>query len=135
MTITDEEILEQLRDLKNTGRTKQETEHSHAILLSNTGKSNKEVSEIFGVTPRTIYQWLKDFQNEGIASFACKSGRGRKLLLDPDKHKEIIKKHIDEHPHQPKTAYALTVEDTEVKMSYKTFKRFLKKHSITATSE
>jgi len=135
MTITDEEILEQLRELKNTAQTKQERDHSHAILLSNIGKSNKEVSGIIGVTPRTIYQWFKNFQSEGIDSFACKSGRGRKLLLDPDKHIEIIKKHIDKHPHQPKTAYALTVEDTEVKMSYKTFKRFLKKHSITATSE
>jgi len=40
MTITDEEILEQLRELKNTAQTKQERDHSHAILLSNIGKSN-----------------------------------------------------------------------------------------------
>jgi len=95
----------------------------------------KELSEIFDVSPRTIYQWFKNFEDEGIDSLACKSGRGRKLLLDADKHKKTIEKHIDNHPNQPKTAYVLTVEDTGIKMSYKTFKRFLKKHSITATSE
>jgi len=34
-----------------------------------------------------------------------------------------------------KTAFALTVEEIGIKMSYNTFKLFLKKHSSTATKE
>ena len=72
----------------------------------------------------------KDFKEDGMLSLKCKSGRGRKLLLNTDKHKDIIEKNITNYPHQPKTAFALTVEETGVKMSYDTFKLFLKKHCI-----
>ncbi len=41
--------------------------------------------------------------------------------------KKITKEFIELHPHQPRTAYALSVEELSVNMSYKTFKRFLKK--------
>ena len=56
------------------------------------------------------------------------SGRGRKPKISTQKDKEIIKKHIEAYPNQPKKAYALTLKEINIDISYDTFKRFLKKH-------
>jgi transposase len=130
MTITDKQILKQLTEYKNNGQTKQERARAHAILLSNNGKTAKEIAEIFAVTQRSVFGWFKDYKEDGLSSLKCKDGRGRKRILDEDAHKAIIKKHIEDYPHQPKQAYALTIEELKIAMSYDTFKRFLKRHSI-----
>lgn len=130
MKITDDQIIKQLTQLKNHGKTKQERTRSHAILLSNDGKSNSELAIIFTVALRTIFQWFEDFREKGIESLSIQAGRGRKTLLNGEDHKEVIKKLIEDYPHQPKVAYAMTLEQLQIKMSYETFKRFLKKHSI-----
>ena len=125
-----EEILNKLSYIKNNGATKQERHRAHALLLLNTGKSKNELAEIFEVSQRTIYNWINDFKADGIKSLAIKKGRGRKTLLNEDSDKIIISGFIKLYPHQPKKAYALSVEKLSIKISYKTFKRFLKKHSI-----
>jgi transposase len=135
MKITDEKILKQLIDIRDNGKTKLERTRAGAILLSNNDIHVNDIAKIFDVTTRSVFAWFKDFKDTGILSLKCKTGRGRKLLLDEDKHKSIIEKHIKNHPHQPKTAFALTVDEIGIKMSYDTFKLFLKKHSISATNE
>lgn len=135
MNITDEQILKQLIDIRDNGKSKQERTRAGAILLSNSDVHLNDIAEIYNVTTRSVFGWFKGFKNDGILSLKCKPGRGRKLLLDASKHKDIVKNHMILHPHQPKTAFALTVEETGIQMSYDTFKLFLKKHLITATSE
>lgn len=134
MKITEEIILNQLIDIRDKGKSKQERTRAGAILLSNNDVHLNDIAKIYNVTTRSVFGWFKDFKNDGISSLKCKAGRGRKLLLNVDQHKEIIEKHMSTYSHQPRTAFALTVEDTGIKMSYDTFKLFLKKHSITATS-
>jgi transposase len=128
MEIT-EDILEKLRKLKNS-QCKKERIHSHALLLLNNGKEIKEVAEIFDVTERSVYKWIKAFKNEGISSISRKSGAGRKAILNTSSDKKIIEEQINLYPHQPKKAYAMSLEKLTSTMSYKTFQRFLKKHSI-----
>jgi len=135
MKITDKQILKKLIDIRDNGKSKQERSRAGAILLSNNDVHLNEIAIIFDVTNRSVFGWFKDFKNDGLSSLKCKKGRGRKLLLDVDKHKSIVDKHISNYPHQPKKAFALTVEEIEIKMSYDTFKLFLKKHSILATNE
>ena len=127
MEIT-QEILNTLTELKNS-KCKKERTHAHALLLLNKGRSIQEITEIFDVTQRSVYNWIKKFKNEGIASLSRKAGAGRKTILN-ESDKDIIEEEIGRYPHQPKKAYAMTLEKLPVKMSYKTFKRFLKKHSI-----
>jgi len=124
-----EDILEKLRKLKNS-QCKKERIHSHALLLLNNGKEIKEVAEIFDVTERSVYKWIKAFKNEGISSISRKSGAGRKAILNTSSDKKIIEEQINLYPHQPKKAYAMSLEKLTSTMSYKTFQRFLKKHSI-----
>ena len=128
MEIT-EDILKKLTKLKNS-QCKKERIHSHALLLLNNGRDIKEVAEIFDVTERSVYKWIKAFKNEGIFSISRKSGAGRKAILNTSSDKKIIQEQINLYPHQPKKAYAISLEKLTSKMSYKTFQRFLKKHSI-----
>ena len=127
MKITDEQILKQLIDIRDQGKSKQERTRASAIILSNNDVHLNDIAKIFNVTTRSVFGWFKDFNDDGLSSLKCQPGRGRKLLLNVDKHKGIIEKHIANHPHQPKTAFALTVDEIGIKMSYDTFKLFLKK--------
>ena len=128
MRIEDEAILQILLETSKNGTSKQERIRAHALVLSNEGKKSQELATIFDVTQRTVFQWFKDFKELGLDSLAQQSGRGRKTKLSADKDLAIVKKHIEAHPHQPKKAYALTLEEIDIKVSYNTFKRFLKKH-------
>jgi transposase len=135
MKIEDEKILQILLETSKNGKSKQERIRAHALVLSNEGKKSHEIAEIFDVTQRSVFQWFKDFKEMGINSLVQQKGRGRKTKLCVKKDLEIVKKHIEAYAHQPKRAYALTLEEINIKVSYNTFKRFLKKHSISATNE
>jgi transposase len=128
--IIKEEILDRLSSIRDNGTTKQERHRAHALLLLNTGKSKNELAEIFEVSQRTIYNWINDFKADGIKSLAIQKGRGRKTLLNEGSDKKVISEFMRMYSHQPKKAYALSVEKLSIKMSYKTFKRYLKKNSI-----
>ena len=130
MIITDKEILKDLRYIKNNAKTRHERNRAHALILSSNGKSKNELSEIFEVSQRTIYNWFNDFKATGIKSLAIQKGRGRKPILNADSDKKIIEEQIELYPHQPKRAYVMSIEKLSTSMSYKTFKRFLKKYSI-----
>jgi len=130
MKIEDIKLLEKLLLISKNGKSKQERVRAHALILSNDGLKSQEIANIFEVTQRTVFQWFKDFKEMGLNSLIQQVGRGRKTKLSVEKDLEIVKKHIEAHPHQPKRAYALTLEEIDIKISYNTFKRFLKKHSI-----
>lgn len=134
MKIEDTKILQILVETSKNGNTKQERIRAHSLVLSNAGKKSHEIAAIFDVTQRTVFQWFKDFKEIGLDSLVQQKGRGRKTKLSEDKDLDIVKKHIEAYPHQPKKAYALTLEEIDTKVSYNTFKRFLKKHSISVTS-
>jgi len=71
--------LEKLRSIKNSSNaTKAERNRAHALLLLNKGKSKSELSEIFEVSIRTIYNWINDFKADGIKSLAIQKGRAWK---------------------------------------------------------
>jgi len=135
MKIEDEKILEILLEISKNGKSKQERIRAHSLVLSNEGKKSQEIAIIFNVTQRTVFQWFKDFKELGVDSLAQKSGRGRKTKLSVDRDLEVVKKHIEAHPHQPKKAYALTLEEIDTKISYNTYKRFLKKYLTSAINE
>jgi transposase len=128
MKIEDDKLLRELKYLSKNGKSLQERRRSHALLLSHDGYTKREIASILQVTQRAVFLWLKEFKERGIESLRLKSGRGRKPKLSSKRDKEIVKKYIEKYPNQPKKAYALTIEDLGINISYDTFKRFLKKH-------
>jgi len=130
MKIKDNKLLQKLKYLSKNGKSLQERRRSHALLLSHNGYTKREIASILQVTQRAVFLWLKEFKERGIESLQLKSGRGRKPKLSSKRDEEIVKKYIEKYPNQPKKAYALTVKDLGIDISYDTFKRFLKKHCI-----
>jgi len=130
MKIEDEEIIEKLLEISKNGKSKQERIRAHTLILSNNGYKSKELATIFDVSQRTIFQWFKNFKEIGIESLKIKNGRGRKKKLSKERDLKIIKKHIEKYPNQPKKAYALTLEELDIKICYNTYKSFLKKYLI-----
>ena len=59
---------------------------------------------------RAVYIWIKNFKTHGITSVSRKTGAGRKAILNEDSDKKIIEEQITLYPHQPKKAYAMTLE-------------------------
>ncbi len=126
--IEEKKTLKELRYLSKYGESLQERRRSQALLLANEGRTKKDIASILQVTQRSVFLWIKEFKERGMASLKMGSGRGRKPKISTQKDKEIIKKHIEAYPNQPKKAYALTLKEINIDISYDTFKRFLKKH-------
>ena len=56
----------------------------HALLLSNSGYTVAALSELFSVRTRTIYDWFKQWNKDGIRGLCIAQGRGRKPVLTSD---------------------------------------------------
>jgi len=128
MKIENDELLQKLKYLNKHAKSFQERRRSHALLLSHRGHTKQEIASILQVTQRSVFLWLSEFKQRGVESLKPKSGRGRKTKLCAKKDKKIVKKYIEIYPNQPKKAYALTLKEINIDISYDTFKRFLKKH-------
>ena len=128
MKIEDEKILQKLSKISKNAKSKQERIRAHALILSHDGRKSQDLAIIFDVSQRTIFQWFKDFKEMGLDSLVQKSGRGRKNKLSKEKYLKIVQKHIEDNPHQPRKAYALTLEEIDTKVCYNTYKSFLKKY-------
>jgi len=130
MRIEDEKILQRLLEISRNGKSRHERIRANALVLSNEGKKSQEIAILFDVTQRSVFGWFKDFRETGLESLAIQKGRGRKTKLSSEKDLQVVKKNIELYPHQPRKAYALTLEEINIEISYNTFKRFLKKHLI-----
>lgn len=130
MRIEDEKLLQKLKQTIKYGKSQQERRRAHALVLSHEGYTKQNIAQILNVTSRSIFLWIKEFKGVGMESLKPQSGRGRKTKLSVEKDKEIIQKHIEAYPNKPKQAYALTLQEIDIDISYDTFKRFLKKHCI-----
>lgn len=128
IVISDEETIEILHRAMVEGKSKQERRRSHALILSDGGMGIREIASSLDVTERSVYLWLDAWDERGLKSLLRKKGDGRRPLLKVDEHKAIIAEHMRQYPHQLKKAYMLTLESTQIEVSYKTFYRFLKKH-------
>ncbi len=134
IVISDEETIEILHRAMVEGKSKQERRRSHALILSDGGMGIREIASSLDVSERSVYLWLNAWDERGLKSLLRKKGDGRRPLLKVDEHKAIIAEHMRQYPHQPKKAYKLTLESTQIEVSYKTFYRFLKKHFDTGRS-
>jgi transposase len=100
-----------------------------SILLSNEGKTVKELSSFFGIGEHSIREWLKLWEkHESIQNLKLKAGRGRKPKLKPEetKHVQTVKTLISNEPRNLNRVTAQIDVELGIKVSKKTLKRFLK---------
>lgn len=91
-----ENLTEQEIATLEQGRKSEESyqfrDRCHAILLSFSGKTAQEISEIFSVHLQSIYTWFNRWNNHGISGLKNASGQGRKpkISIDNQEHSDII---------------------------------------------
>lgn len=96
------------------------------LLLSNAGKSVKELAQILQVSTISIYTWFHRWEDKGLAGLANAKGQGRKFILSTADG-EKIKEKVQAHAQQLKVAREELKTELNTSFSDKTLKRFLKK--------
>lgn len=78
------EQISSLEDGFKTGKAHHYRMRCQCILLSFRGKSVNELSDHFGKSIITIYNWFNRWESQGIQGLEIREGRGRKRKLDFD---------------------------------------------------
>jgi transposase len=99
------------------------------VLLKSEGRSSKQVGAIVKMNPVTVNSWLSRYQAEGIAGLKTKPGRGGKLVLEPERDLEQVRKAVVEERQRLSQAKVLLEQQLGKAFSLRTLKRFLKKLS------
>lgn len=109
-----------------------------AVLL---GKKQKEVAQLFGVTPQAVCGWVKKYRQKGFKSLRShKRGRPRSPRLLPWQAAQIVRTITDYHPEQLKLSFYLwtrkAVSDLifqrfGIRLSVWTIGRYLKRWRLT----
>ena len=82
-------------------RHHQVRQRARCLILINQGVKIKELQYIFGVSYKTIYNWINRWESEGILGLYNKKGRGRKQTFNLEQKKQI-KLWVKEEPRQLK---------------------------------
>lgn len=98
------------------------------ILLSDEGKTVKELCDFFSVSQISIYNWLKEWESQGIEGLKLKPGRGRppKLNLADQNQVKKVKSLVENEPKNLNRVVGQLQSELGIDLSKKTLKRFLK---------
>jgi transposase len=110
-----------------TGETHVFRQRCHIILLKSENRTSKEIAAIPSYPNLiSVNTWVTWYEQQGFEGLKTKSGQGRKKILDPVSHTEIIKSIVQEERQRFTQAKALIEQALDLKMSKKTLTRFLK---------
>lgn len=103
-----------------------------SILLSSDNKTIEDLSQLYGVTKRTVSSWFNAWESEGIKGLKLKPGQGRKPKLNRSDKDQVkaIKVLIENEPKNLKQVVVQIKSDFGIDLSKKTLKRFLKNLNI-----
>jgi transposase len=132
--------------MKKIDTRKQTTEaqaimRQQAVMAVLSGKTHREVAEIFHVARGTVTMWMSDYKREGEEIFkAGKRGRPKKISLKPVQAAQIVRLIRDKNPDQLKLPFYLWTREAvgllierkfNVKLSVWTVGRYLKRWGFT----
>jgi transposase len=123
-----EDEKQSLRQGYKTGKSHLFRRKCQCMLLSHEGKTVQELSELFEVSPMSIYNWMKRWQSGGTNALKLKPGRGRPAKLHPDDQKQvkIVKTLVENEPKNLNRVVGQVQSQLGVNVSKKTLQRFLK---------
>ncbi|MFM6384209.1 MAG: transposase, partial [Microcystis panniformis] len=84
------ESQKMLERIYRASKHHQVRERAKCILLSFQGTTIEELSGIFGVTRKTIYNWLTAWEDRKLIGFYNRRGRGRKPKLTEAQSQQVI---------------------------------------------
>lgn len=100
-------------------------QRAHCILLSFQGFSFAQLMTIFGVSRKTMHNWMKAWSEKKLVGLYDEAGRGRKQIFSPQQ-KEEIRNWAKESPKNLKNLLSKIQREWGIKVSKDTIKRVLK---------
>jgi transposase len=94
------------------------------VKMVTSGKSQSYTADFFGVSRRSVYSWLKDYNKKGTKGLHQKKrGRhyGQQRILNKSQEKEIQRLIIDKCPEQLKLPFALWTRKAVQELVYNQF--------------
>lgn len=105
-----------------------------AMLMSNKGYKSEELSDLFSVSKRTIYDWIKAWKKEGIIGLITKPGQGRKpkLSIDNEEHVKVVETAVKNAAEKGTNMKDEIIEKLELEEDFsdRTLRRFLQKKTM-----
>lgn len=106
-------------------RHHQVRQRAHCIVLSSQGFTLAQLISIFGVSRKTVYNWLSAWGSEKFVGLYDKPGRGRKPTFTANQ-KEQIRDWVKQDPKNLKQVLAKVKKAWGISVSKDTIKRVLK---------
>lgn len=122
--------LKLLERIYRQSRHHQVRTRAHCLILALQGVRTEELSKIFSVSYKTIYNWLNRWELEGMVGLYNKPGRGCKPTFNPEQ-KAKIRDWAQQYPRQLKQVAQKIKEEWSIEISTKTIKRVLKTLSMS----
>ena len=119
------ETLQLLDRLYRQSRHHQVRQRAHCLILTTQSLTIAQLTEIFGVTHKTLYNWFKAWEQRGMVGLYDRPVRGRKPALTLVQ-KEQIRSWAGQHPKQLKLIVQKVQEQWDITVSKDTIKRVLK---------
>lgn len=129
-------------DARKLAPKTQEEIRRKAVAAVDAGMTQTKAAEVFGVAPKTIWQWLKAFREGGADALqARKRGpKGERATLKGWQAATICNMVRDKHPEQLKLPFVLWTADAvrqliqrqfKIRVSQRTVRRYLKQWGFT----
>ncbi|MVM29152.1 helix-turn-helix domain-containing protein [Spirosoma sp. HMF4905] len=101
-------------------------EKCQGLLLNYSGMSFKKIATYLDVNHNTVGNWVNAWETFGLVGLTCRSGQGRKLILNTTNttHTQLIDKAVEAHSQNVKAIQAELVKELNTSMSSDTVKRF-----------
>lgn len=104
-----------------------------AVLLKTEKRTSLAVAARLGCCEMAVNNWLKRYQEQGLAGLKLKKGRGRKAILQTQTDLEAVRRAVQDSRQRISLAKAQLQQELGKEFSVLTLKRFLKK-TVAATN-
>jgi transposase len=118
------EEIEALELLLKTSSNNTIRKRSQCLLLSHQKRTIIDLSEVFGVSRRTIERWFDSWVLKGVESLSIESGRGVKTRLKG--YEKDVSEQVELHSRNLKNVISFFKEQHNITICKKTLQNFLK---------
>lgn len=120
-----EDQIQQLKQLWQTGSSTRIRQRAHSILLSSKGYSIDEIVDILEVHRNSVSSWIQAWERAGISELSDKPRSGAPSQLKENDMKRL-RQLVTEYPQSPKTILAKFAKATNKTISMSTLRRVVK---------
>jgi transposase len=121
-----QETQKLLKRISGSSKFSQVRNRARCIILSYEGVSIAQLMKLFGVSRRTLYNWLTKWEKSGLLGLYNEKGRGRKPKLSQEQSQQV-KQWIKEEPKTLKKVVFKIYQKWGIDVSKETIKRIAKK--------